>query len=92
MRISKLLRDDIEQYSKLTGEDGWHVPIIKVGAYLDGYNKGLSALDQIRAEIMDTGAYEHETKGLTEFLKGINYCLNIIDKYNAEASAESEEI
>ena len=40
-----------------------------------------SILDKIRAEIMDTGAYEQETNGKTEFLKGINYCLGVIDKY-----------
>lgn len=40
-----------------------------------------SALDKIRREIMDTGAYEQEVHGKTEFLKGITYCLNVIDKY-----------
>lgn len=38
-----MLRDEVELYSKLTGEDGWNVPIIKIGAYLDGYAKGLEA-------------------------------------------------
>ena len=38
-------------------------------------------LDKIRAEIMDTGAYEQEVHGETEFLSGINYCLEILDKY-----------
>lgn len=42
-----MLREDIEQYTKLTGEDGTQVPIIKIGAYLDGYNKGLETLDKI---------------------------------------------
>ena len=46
-----MLREEVEQYTKLTGEDGWHVPIMKVGAYLDEYNKGLEMLDKIRAEI-----------------------------------------
>ena len=46
-----MTREEAEQYTKLTGEDGWHVPIMKVGAYLDGYNKGLEMLDKIRAEI-----------------------------------------
>ena len=41
----------------------------------------LTMLDKIRAEIIDTGAYEQETKGETEFLKGINYCLSVFDKY-----------
>ena len=42
-------------------------------------------LDKIRAEIQDTGAYEQEVNGKTEFLNGITYCLNIIDKYKAES-------
>lgn len=46
-----MLRNEVEHYTKLTGEDGWHVPIMKVGAYLDGYDKGLEMLDEIRAEI-----------------------------------------
>lgn len=41
-----------------------------------------SIIDKIRDEIMDTGAYEQEVNGETEFLKGINYCLGVIDKYN----------
>ena len=38
-------------------------------------------LEKIRSEIIDTGAYEQEVNGKTEFLKGINYCLGDIDKY-----------
>ena len=45
-------------------------------------------LDKIRAEIQDTGAYEQEVNGKTEFVKGITYCLNIIDKYKAESEVK----
>ena len=45
-------------------------------------------LDKIRMEIIDTGAYEQEVHGKTEFLEGINYCLSIIDKYKAEMESE----
>ena len=45
-------------------------------------------IDKIRAEIVDTGAYEQEVNGNTEFLKGINYCLGVIDKYKAEMESE----
>ncbi|MBR4342315.1 MAG: hypothetical protein IKP88_06390 [Lachnospiraceae bacterium] len=45
----------------------------------------VEVLDKIRAEIMDTGAYEQEVDGKTEFLEGINYCLGIIDKYKEES-------
>lgn len=80
-----MLRDEVEQYTKLTGEDGWKVPIMKVGAYLDGYNKGLDVLDKIRAEIEQNaypivhGVNNHE-KGMT--LYGV---LQVIDKYKAES-------
>lgn len=51
-------------------------------------NRLQEALDKIEAEIMDTGAYEQEINGKTEFLKGINYCLEIIDKYKESEDKE----
>jgi len=45
-------------------------------------------LDKVIDEIMDTGAYEQEVNGKTEFLKGINYCLCVIDKYKAESEGK----
>lgn len=77
-----MLRDEVEQYTKLTGEDGWKVPIMKVGAYLDGYNKGLEVLDKIRAEI------EQERVGYppsADYYKAIIKCLQIINKYKEES-------
>lgn len=35
-----MLRDDIAQYTELSGNDGLHTPIGIIGAYLDGYEKG----------------------------------------------------
>ena len=63
----------------------------KINTALDVAIKALdqeSIIDKIRAEIMDTGAYEQEVNGNTEFLKGINYCLGVIDKYKAEMESE----
>ena len=63
----------------------------KINTALDMAIKALdqgSIIDKIRAEIMDTGAYEQEVNGNTEFLKGINYCLGVIDKYKAEMESE----
>lgn len=55
------------------------------------YEKGQNdVLDKIRTEIEDTGAYEQEVHGKTEFLKGITYCLNIIDKYKAESELKGD--
>ena len=63
----------------------------KINTALDMAIKALeqeSIIDKLRDEIMDTGAYEQEVNGNTEFLKGINYCLGVIDKYKAEMESE----
>ena len=82
-----MLRDEVEQYTNLTGEDGWHVTIMKVGAYLDGYNKGLEVLEKIRAEIEQIEINGH-IRDVECFNEGLKVALNIIDKYKAE----SEEV
>lgn len=38
-------------------------------------------LDNIEQEIEQIGAIEQETNGKTDYLKGINTCLTVIDKY-----------
>lgn len=50
----------------------------------------IEVLDKIKSEIMDTGAYEQEVNGKTEFLKGINYCLSVIDMFE-QYKVESEK-
>lgn len=79
-----MLRDEMVKYEKLTGENASHVPIIKIGAYLDGYDKGIEILDKIRAEI----------KALTdgaepELIRNVDV-LAIIDKYKAESELKEE--
>ena len=36
-----MLRDEIAKYTELSGNDGEHTSIGIIGAYLDGYEKGL---------------------------------------------------
>ena len=63
----------------------------KINTALDTAIKALEQeyiIDKLRDEIMDTGAYEQEVNGNTEFLKGINYCLGVIDKYKADMESE----
>lgn len=38
-----MLRDEIVRYTELSGNDGEHTPIGIIGAYLDGYEKGLES-------------------------------------------------
>ena len=42
-----------------------------------------SILAKVKDEIEDTGAYEQEVSGKTEFLKGIEYCLSVMEKFSA---------
>ena len=78
-----MLRDDIEQYTKLTGDDGWNAPIIKVGAYLDGYNKGLEVLDKIRARMEDTLYVDSLIFGeLIDFKNGKISADDVIEEFN----------
>lgn len=67
-----MLRDEMVKYEKLIGEDATHVPIMKIGAYLDGYDKGIEILDKIRAEILELRSRQNV---------GVLECLDIIDKY-----------
>lgn len=41
------LRNEIELFTKLSGEDGLHTSIGRIGAYLDGYKKGKSEMQWI---------------------------------------------
>lgn len=72
-----MLWEEMEKYTELTGEDATHVPIIKIGAYLDGYEKGTEVLDKIRAEI---------DNALSDGMIHKKTVLGIIDKYKAEGS------
>lgn len=75
-----MLREDVDKYTKLTGEDGWHVPIMKVSAYLDGYDKGLEVLDKIRAELIQS-----IQNGTLKIESGNEELFRIIDKYRGES-------
>ena len=79
-----MLREDVDKYTRLTGEDWLYVPIGKIGAYLDGYNKGLEVLDKIRAEIEELHLIGYATvDGKREI--AMRAVMQIIDKYMAES-------
>jgi hypothetical protein len=82
-----MLWEEMEKYTKLTGEDATHVPIMKLGAYLDGYDRGTEVLDKIRAEIEQIHLIGYATvNGKREIASSA--VMQILDKYKAE----SEEV
>lgn len=88
-----MLWEEMGKYTKLTGEDATHVPIMKLGAYLDGYDKGIEILDKIRAEIETKYGQCKLTEYIVQYdgictsvndIGDIADILQIIDKYKAE--------
>lgn len=65
------LRYDMYRYEQITGESAEHVPIIRLGAFLDGYD---AAITKLRADIEGI-EMDEQVKKLT---------LDIIDKSGGE--------
>ena len=81
-----MLWEEMAKYTELTGEDATHVPLIKLGAYLDGYEKGIEVLDKVRAEIEHVK--DNPLFGMVSNDTMLEVMLEIIDKYKAEGSEE----
>ena len=75
----KILKADYWQ------DDGYGHETADYGEMIAAINVAIEALEnsnileKTKDELEHTGAYEQEVHGETEFLKGINYCLAIIN-------------
>ena len=78
-----MLWEEMEKYTKLTGEDATHVPIMKIGAYLDGYEKGIEVLDKVRVEMEHVK--DNPLFGMVSNDTMLEVLLEIIDKYKPES-------
>ena len=67
-----MLRDEMELYTKLTGEDATHIPIIKIGAYLDGYDKGVHS----GFNLVDVMAYHIKEYGIKALMELVMEAIN----------------
>lgn len=87
-----MLHEEVEKYVKLSGDkEAWqNTPIIRIGSYLDGYDRGLEVLDKISTEIKalspEPTAYDvvdgNPIKdAVWEIIADV---LKIIDKYKGE--------
>lgn len=83
------LREEMWRYEQLTGESAEHIPIIQLGAYLDGVDKGIEELEKIKAEV--DKKYD-ELYVIDEFTNGKadSYVelFEIIDKHISELKGE----
>lgn len=78
-----MLWKEMEKYTKLTGEDATHVPIMKIGAYLDGYEKGTEVLAKIKTEIEHVK--DNPLFGMVSNDTMLEVILEIINKYKLES-------
>ena len=72
------LREEMWKYEQITGENAENVPIIKIGAFIDGYEMGTrdSVLYKIKAEIE---LHRRKTASIDPY-DLVGDCLDIIDK------------
>ena len=89
-----MLWEEMEKYTELTGEDAEHVPIMKIGAYLDGYEKGIEIINKLRAEIIERKHLYQLNEVSTDHSgatgeQALKWVLETIDKLLSE-QAESE--
>ena len=81
------LREEMWRYGQLTGESAEHIPIIQLGAYLDGVDKGIEELEKIKTEIQGLIDFEESCCGNTT----LGYqCLGVIDDKISELKGETE--
>ena len=78
-----MLWEEMAKYTELTGEDATHVPLIKLGAYLDGYEKGIEVLDKVRVEMEHVK--DNPLFGMVSNDTMLEVLLEIIDKYKPES-------
>ena len=86
------LREEMERYEKLTGESAEHIPIIKIGAFLDGVDRGIEELEKIKEYaneeiILRDNLYDN----VTEYSVSIRDLENIIDRRIAKLKGKNEE-
>ena len=77
-----MLHEEVEKYINLSGDkEAWqNTSISRIGGYLDGYDRGLEALDEIRAEVEQT-AKDYDKFDDCRRVHGLWIALEIIDKY-----------
>ena len=79
------LRGEMWRYGQLTGESAEHIPIIQLGAYLDGVDKGIEELEKIKTEIQGLIDFEESCGGNTT----LGYqCLGVVKDRISELKGE----
>lgn len=82
MAIQSLSADYKAQYEDYLKKSG--IVISQLRADRDRLLEALNKVNKAKTEIEDEGAFEQETKGKTEYLRGIDYCLEVLNEHLGE--------
>ena len=89
-----MLRDEIAKYTELSGNDGEHTPICVIGAYLDGYDKGLelsaSKNPNKCGDLISRQAVENITWEEPSYTDPLNVLTEVREKVRALPSVENK--
>lgn len=86
------LREDMWKYEQITGESAEHVPIIKLGAFLDGYDMAIKALEQQTCEdCISREAVEKITWEEPSYDDALNVLTEVRDKVRALPSVTPKQ-
>ena len=85
------LKEEVARYEHLTGKSAEHIPIIKIGSFLDGVDKGIEELEKIKVEIQFITEKCLPNNLAEEFeVKGLKTSIEIIDKHIEELKGEQK--
>lgn len=82
------LREEMARYEHLTGESAEHIPIIKIGAYLDGVDKGIEELEKLKEAFEKLS--ENEWNKQVGADKGLELAIDVIEVRISELKGEQE--
>lgn len=84
------LSEEMWRYGKLTGESAEHIPIIQLGAYLDGVDKGIEELEKIKGEIKELAFLLDDLSPDKEFVIDLDNIEEVIDNHISELKGENK--
>lgn len=82
------LREEMARYEQLTGESAEHIPISRLGGYLDGVDKGIEEFEKIKTEIEGLKPNNPNFKNFIGETRAINNVLEVIDKRISKLKGE----
>lgn len=77
-----MLREEVERFSRLSGEDGWHTSVARLGGYLDGYDRAMEDAIPIEWLVQQADAWKRDGSYAHDF--GARLLTALINEWRKE--------